>query len=483
MRKIFLLTLLAAATIISAETKVETFDVKDGTQTATYESNPVTKECKQASWTVFIGGFRKGLGDMGDSNWAAVTRAKLSTETYEGYPYLLSSTISGGIDSLWFTWNSNGDETGYDWNVKVYVNDQLVGAITEPGGPKAASPFHTFSVGHLRQRGNFTIKIVNESVIGTDRKMRMVVDNLSWTTYDPVAQLAFDEPKLIKHVGDAPFINPLSNTSGQEASFLSSNPDVATVNPATGEVTIVGEGTTLISASIEETDAYDAETVTYTLRVIPENAYLETFEGATNVTGDAFYLATPTASIEPSSATGLTWTTCLGSIRNSLASFGEGTAVIIRGKKDEAEYGYLLSDSIDGGIDALAFDWNSHYDESSRQHNWDIQVFVNDHLVGNISEACAEKKAAGEEYRFAVNNLRVEGKFVIRIINNNIADDLTKNQYRWVMDNLEWVGYAPGDTTAIENTEVQVKARKVIENGNVIIIRNGIRYNMQGKAL
>jgi hypothetical protein len=37
-----------------------------------------------------------------------------------------------------------------------------------------------------------------------------------------------------------------------------------------------------------------------------------------------------------------------------------------------------------------------------------------------------------------------------------------------------------GDTTAIENTAVENKAVKVIENGQVIIIKNGVRYNTLG---
>ena len=37
-----------------------------------------------------------------------------------------------------------------------------------------------------------------------------------------------------------------------------------------------------------------------------------------------------------------------------------------------------------------------------------------------------------------------------------------------------------GDTTAIENTEVGAKAIKTIENGQLIIIRDGKRYNVTG---
>ena len=40
-----------------------------------------------------------------------------------------------------------------------------------------------------------------------------------------------------------------------------------------------------------------------------------------------------------------------------------------------------------------------------------------------------------------------------------------------------------GDTTAVENVEAEAKAVKMIENGQVIIIKNGIRYNALGAKL
>ena len=40
-----------------------------------------------------------------------------------------------------------------------------------------------------------------------------------------------------------------------------------------------------------------------------------------------------------------------------------------------------------------------------------------------------------------------------------------------------------GDTTAVENVEAGAKAVKMIENGQVIIIKNGIRYNALGAKL
>ena len=48
-------------------------------------------------------------------------------------------------------------------------------------------------------------------------------------------------------------------------------------------------------------------------------------------------------------------------------------------------------------------------------------------------------------------------------------------------DNVIWTVYQ--ETTGIENNTIKVDIRKTIENGVVVIYRNGIRYNIQGQAL
>ena len=78
MRKIVLFALLFVATAMFAEVRVETFDTKDGTATNTYVTSVTTKECQQASWTFFSGGILKNLGNMGNTNFAAVIRARFS---------------------------------------------------------------------------------------------------------------------------------------------------------------------------------------------------------------------------------------------------------------------------------------------------------------------------------------------------------------------------------------------------------------------
>lgn len=493
-KKFFLFSLLVAATSLFAETKVETFTPKSGTGTTkTYVSAAETVECDQASWTVLLGGVYKNLGAMGSDNFAAVLRAKKDGET--DYAYLQSSTIEGGIDSLWFTWNSNGSEAGQNWDIKIYVNDKMVGNITEPGAAQiAAAPFNTFAVGNIGVTGEFTIKIVNESpYTGSSNKLRFVLDDLSWSPKavageKTTPQVKFAAEEILMKVNEAGFSNLLITNSDATPVYESSNVEVATV-AADGQVTIVGAGTTTITVSLAETATYKAATASYTLRVVPMTFNMETFEGALNAEANNTYLATPTASFAPSTATGITWTTYLGSVRGTLGGNGaDNMAAVIRGRKPaeveaNSDYAYLLSSTIQGGIDSLAFEWNSNGDESSRKNPWNIEIYVNDQLVGKITDKCTTKQAAGNEFKYGVGGLKVAGEFTIKVVNKNDADG-NSNHYRFVMDNLEWYSYeAQGPGTGIEDTPAMHDVRKQILNGQLVIIVDGVRYNSLGQTL
>ncbi len=81
--------------------------------------------------------------------------------------------------------------------------------------------------------------------------------------YDCNARTAsFAQDEVTKQVSDLNFTNPLTITEneggtvqdGGKRHFESTNTDVATVNATTGEVTIVGVGTTTISVTVSKTD-------------------------------------------------------------------------------------------------------------------------------------------------------------------------------------------------------------------------------------
>lgn len=82
-----------------------------------------------------------------------------------------------------------------------------------------------------------------------------------------VAELVFTADAVEKNSTDAPFTNAIAtDPDAIGVVYSSSDTDVATVNASTGEVTIVGGGTTTITATIDD-DAYEATEYTYTLTV------------------------------------------------------------------------------------------------------------------------------------------------------------------------------------------------------------------------
>ena len=59
----------------------------------------------------------------------------------------------------------------------------------------------------------------------------------------------------------------LTNPNSVSVSYVSDNSSVATINETTGEITLVGDGYTAISAAFAGDDNYQAQTVSYTLDV------------------------------------------------------------------------------------------------------------------------------------------------------------------------------------------------------------------------
>lgn len=84
----------------------------------------------------------------------------------------------------------------------------------------------------------------------------------------------YDDKTIIVNSGDeftAPTAIFTPNIEGATIKYSSSKPAVATVDETTGAVTIVGAGTTVITASYAGNDTYEASTASYTIKVIDPN--------------------------------------------------------------------------------------------------------------------------------------------------------------------------------------------------------------------
>lgn len=117
--------------------------------------------------------------------------------------------------------------------------------------------------------GEYTVDVVahdgkNESAAATSNSI-----TLAFEKYD--VMLAFDHGEVERHANEigGTFTNELTiqiRALGAVV-YASDNEDVATVDPATGEVTIKGVGEAVITAKIAETDTHEAAEASYKLRV------------------------------------------------------------------------------------------------------------------------------------------------------------------------------------------------------------------------
>lgn len=80
--------------------------------------------------------------------------------------------------------------------------------------------------------------------------------------------ISFEKNDVTVHANETTVTNPIERTeNGGSVTYTSSNKDVATVNATTGEVTIVGAGETIITATAAETGDYKDASASYKLTV------------------------------------------------------------------------------------------------------------------------------------------------------------------------------------------------------------------------
>lgn len=230
-------------------------------------------------WTYWLGGGNtEAFGEP-----AMYMRARKSDENCD-FGYLMSDSIEGGLSAISFQWKQGGVESGWTYDIKIYANEILVGTISQKGvgdyTATTAEPFE-YSQNHLNIEGRFVLKIVNESAYtGTGNKIRMIINDLSWCGYtDPgekeIPDFSYTIKNISKTVADPDFIHPLTSNTDGKITYTSSDPACATVG-TDGRISIVDNGTTVITASADETDRYVSATASYTLtvaRIEPDFAF------------------------------------------------------------------------------------------------------------------------------------------------------------------------------------------------------------------
>ena len=194
-------------------------------------------------------------------NGSAVITATVADGT--NYTYATkTATYTLSVGTAAMTVNATGYTGAYDGQAHGITVTAPAGATVKYGTSAGtynlnASPTYTnagsYTVYYEVTKANYT------TVTGS------AVVNISKAS----ASISYATASVGKTFGDAPFTNSLTNTGDGAVTYSSSNTNVATVNATSGEVTIVGNGSTTITATVTDGTnyTYAAKAATYTLSV------------------------------------------------------------------------------------------------------------------------------------------------------------------------------------------------------------------------
>ena len=126
---------------------------------------------------------------------------------------------------------------------------------------------------------DYTLEYSDNTDIGTATITATGIGNYTgtasttFTIVEAAASISYEITSVEKTYGDDAFINELTNTGNGTVTYTSSNTAVAIVDATTGEVTIVGSGSTTITATVEDGDYYNYANT--------EDSYILTVKSAT----------------------------------------------------------------------------------------------------------------------------------------------------------------------------------------------------------
>ena len=202
------------------------------------------------------------------------------TELVKGTDYTISA--ADGKFTITFTGNYSGEQTKpYTLNNKfTATSDSLT--VTYDGKKHSikveTTPAEGVNVQYkTSSEGTYSDDVITLTDVGTvtvywqATKGGMTITGSAVLTITKAAQdISYETKSVSKRIGAANFTNKLTVNEDKtfgEITYESSNESVAKVNAATGEVTIVGVGTAVITATAAGSDNYDEASASYTLTV------------------------------------------------------------------------------------------------------------------------------------------------------------------------------------------------------------------------
>lgn len=277
--KKLLLSALCAVTTLVAGADTATWDFKIAGNTTPFSSGmtlKTTATSSAGSWTLsYTEGVKSGktfytLDSATDGPKFGSGNSWLATPTSLTLSATSAIPQNAIINSVEFSVKGGSKNAISTWNLKI--NGSKIGDTQSTTKGNTVS---TLSWTDLTTNGNqITFELAANATEGLCIQMVNVTYTLSESGKES-AGLSFPEASYTVEFGQE-FTKPaLTNPNSLTVSYESSKPEVATVDATTGEVTIVGGGTTTISAKSAETDTYYAGNASYELTVEKKVASFE----------------------------------------------------------------------------------------------------------------------------------------------------------------------------------------------------------------
>ena len=203
-----------------------------------------------------------------------------------------------GIQVTEFSRPLNPNETGnIDFDIKIYpentTNSNIYLFTDKPNLMTVDQEGH-YKAGSPKGKATVNVYACTEPYYdGTycTAKLRFTINPPE--VVEPAVDLTDEEFGFnineIEYTSNATVLPILTNTYGLEINYTSSNTEVATIGKSSGNITIIGNGTTTISAEFAGNDEYNAKTVNYVLNVnIEESEEPEQPQEKQNLTNEQF---------------------------------------------------------------------------------------------------------------------------------------------------------------------------------------------------
>ncbi len=146
----------------------------------------------------------------------------------------------------------------------------------------------------LTANANVSSMTMTEGGTSGHARIQSIVVNYTAVAGDKeLAGLQFPESSYTAILGQAFTAPTLTKATNAAVTYSSSDTNVATVNATTGEVTLVGAGTTTIKAEAPENDTYTAGSAQYTLTVVKGYNTLAEYLAACGNKNDEGYINCP----------------------------------------------------------------------------------------------------------------------------------------------------------------------------------------------